>query len=155
MATRENVGARRALLVAAATYVDSGFARLRAPIVDALASVLEDPTLGGFELRRLVNVPTEQIKREIEGFVDDARLNDLLLLYMSGHAAVDDQHNRPRSAVLHHVADEAVLDRRCAQAFGQVARPRLELGTPRFSVVWSLVPKSDGAGSRRSPSRCR
>jgi Caspase domain len=90
MATGESVGARRALLVAAETYADPGLARLRAPIgdVEALASVLEDPTLGAFELRRLVNLPTEQIKREIEGFFDDARLNDLLLLYMSGHGVL-------------------------------------------------------------------
>ena len=90
MATSESVGARRALLVAASTYADPGLARLRAPIgdVEALASVLEDPTLGAFELRRLVNLPTEQIKREIEGFFDDARLNDLLLLYMSGHGVL-------------------------------------------------------------------
>jgi uncharacterized caspase-like protein len=90
MATGESVGARRALLVAAETYADPGLARLRAPIgdVEALASVLEDPTLGAFELRRLVNLPTEEIKREIEGFFDDARLNDLLLLYMSGHGVL-------------------------------------------------------------------
>ena len=90
MATGESVGARRALLVAAATYADPGLASLRAPIgdVEALASVLEDPTLGAFELRRLVNQPTELIKREIEGFFDDARLNDLLLLYMSGHGVL-------------------------------------------------------------------
>ena len=90
MATGESVGARRALLVAAATYADPGLARLRAPIgdVEALGSVLEDPTLGAFELRRLVDLPTEQIKREIEGFFDDARLNDLLLLYMSGHGVL-------------------------------------------------------------------
>lgn len=90
MATGESVGARRALLVAAETYTDPGLARLRAPIgdVEALASVLEDPTLGAFELRRLVNLPTEQIKREIEGFFDDARLSDLLLLYMSGHGVL-------------------------------------------------------------------
>jgi uncharacterized caspase-like protein len=45
--------------------------------------------LGGFELRRLVNRPTEETKREIEGFfLEGAGLHDLLLLYVSGHGVL-------------------------------------------------------------------
>ena len=164
MATGENVGARRALLVAAATYADPGLASLRAPIgdVEGLASVLEDPTLGAFELRRLVNQPTELIKREIEGFFDDARLNDLLLLYMSGHGvlsqtrrfyfatsstqlrwlratAIEDsfisdvmQHSRARSIVL-------IVD--CCHS-GAFAKGLVPKSTPGVDVV----PRFEGRG---------
>ena len=81
---------RRALLVATATYSDAGLAALRAPVgdVQALAGVLRDRSICGFEVTELIDRPTEEIKREIEGFFDDARREDLLLLYFSGHGVL-------------------------------------------------------------------
>ncbi len=81
---------RRALLVASGTYADAGLARLRAPAgdVDALAGVLGDESIGGFEVRELVDRPTDEVKRAIEGFFGDARPDDLLLLYFSGHGVL-------------------------------------------------------------------
>ena len=81
---------RRALLVATGTYSDPGLAGLRAPTgdVDALAEVLEDGSIGEFEVSRLVDHSTEELKREIEGFFGDARRDDLLLLYFSCHGVL-------------------------------------------------------------------
>lgn len=78
------------MLVAADEYVDPALTRLRAPVGDvtALAEVLKEATLGDFEVRRLINRPTEETKREIESFFEEARPGDLLLLYMSGHGVL-------------------------------------------------------------------
>ena len=83
-------GRRLALLVATSTYSDSGLAALRAPTGDvrSLASVLGDGAIGGFEVRELVDRPTEELKREIEGFFGAGRPKDLLLLYVSGHGVL-------------------------------------------------------------------
>jgi uncharacterized caspase-like protein len=83
-------GRRRALLVATATYADPGLAALRAPTSDvvALAAVLGDQAIGGFEVRELVDRPTEELRQEIESFFGDGRPKDLLLLYVSGHGVL-------------------------------------------------------------------
>jgi hypothetical protein len=82
--------ARKALLVSTATYSDAGLAALRAPTGDvaALADVLHDGSIGDFEVGELVDRPTEEIKRQIEAFFADARPEDLLLLYFSGHGVL-------------------------------------------------------------------
>src|SRR4051812_16396025 len=83
-------GRRRALLVATARYGDPGLAGLRAPTGDvaALSSVLGDESIGGFEVRELVDRPTEQLRRDIETFFGKGRPHDLLLLYVSGHGVL-------------------------------------------------------------------
>jgi Caspase domain/FG-GAP-like repeat/FG-GAP repeat len=143
---------RRALLVATATYADPGLAALRAPTgdVEALAGVLEDGSIGEFEVTRLVDRPTEELKKEIEGFFGGARRDDLLLLYFSCHGvlsqsrrfyfatattalqwlratAIEDgfvndvvQHSRARSVVL-------VLDCCHSGAFGKGLTPKSAL----------------------------
>ncbi len=90
MATADAVRRRRALLIASGTYLDPGLARLRAPTADvrALAEVLGDDAIGGFDVRQAVDESTENVKREIEGFFVDSRLDDLLLLYFSGHGVL-------------------------------------------------------------------
>jgi hypothetical protein len=81
---------RRALLIASATYVDPGLAALRAPTGDvvSLADVLADEAIGGFEVERLVDEPTDTIKKRIEDFFRDSRRQDLLLFYFSGHGVL-------------------------------------------------------------------
>jgi len=143
---------RRALLVATGDYSDPGLAGLRAPTgdVDALAAVLEDGAIGEFEVTRLVDRPTEDLKKEIEGFFGDARRDDLLLLYFSCHGvlsqsrrfyfatattalnllratAIEDsfvndvmQHSRARSIVL-------ILDCCHSGAFGRGLTPKSAL----------------------------
>ncbi|NUT57030.1 MAG: caspase family protein, partial [Thermoleophilia bacterium] len=83
-------GRRRALLIATATYGDPGLAALRAPTGDvaALAGVLGDEAIGGFEVRELIDRPTEELRAEIEEFFGEGRPPDLLLLYVSGHGVL-------------------------------------------------------------------
>ena len=83
-------GRRRALLVATANYSDAGLAALRAPTSDvrSLGEVLSDDAIGGFEVRELIDRPTEELKQEIEGFFGDGRPKDLLMLYVSGHGVL-------------------------------------------------------------------
>jgi hypothetical protein len=85
-----SAGRRRALLIATATYSDPGLAALRAPTGDvaALAGVLGDEAIGGFEVRELIDRPTEELRAEIEEFFGDGRPPDLLLLYVSGHGVL-------------------------------------------------------------------
>jgi uncharacterized caspase-like protein len=81
---------RRALLVATASYDDPALAALRAPTGDvaALAAVLGDAEIGGFEVQQLIDRPTEELRKEIETFFDEGRPHDLLLLYVSGHGVL-------------------------------------------------------------------
>ncbi len=83
--------ARAALIVAAYAFEDPKFAQLRAPARDAeaLAAVLADPDIGGFEVTTLVNQRADEVSQEIEGFFADRAPDDLLLLYFSGHGVKD------------------------------------------------------------------
>src|SRR3954469_20774626 len=83
-------GRRQALLIATAAYSDPGLAALRAPTGDvaALAGVLGDEAIGDFEVRKLIDRPTEDLRGEIEEFFGDGRPRDLLLLYVSGHGVL-------------------------------------------------------------------
>jgi hypothetical protein len=67
-------GERRALLIATDSYTDPALTKLGAPTGDvrAPAEVLGDPEIGGFDVRELLNQPTEAVKQEIEGFFGDA-----------------------------------------------------------------------------------
>ena len=89
-ATDPQARRRRALLIATGSYSDPGLAGLRAPAgdVDSLAEVLADGSIGQFEVQELVDRPTEEIKRAIEGFFAEARRADLLFLYFSGHGVL-------------------------------------------------------------------
>ncbi|MGH8895735.1 MAG: caspase family protein [Egibacteraceae bacterium] len=83
--------AKAALLVASSDYHDQKFQQLRAPArdVDALAHVLGDPAIGGFDVRTLLNEPSWQVSEEIEAFFADRKPDDLLLLYFSCHGIKD------------------------------------------------------------------
>src|SRR4051812_42098235 len=83
-------GERRGLLGATDAYTNPGLTRLRAPTGDlrALAEVLTDRSIGGFEVHELINRSTADVAQEIEGFFEEARLTDLLLLYISGHGVL-------------------------------------------------------------------
>jgi uncharacterized caspase-like protein len=85
-------GSRSALIVASDSYADPGLGRLRAPASDAeaLAAVLRDPQIGGFEVRTLLNAPAHEVNLAVEEFFDDRRPDDLLLLHVSGHGVKDE-----------------------------------------------------------------
>ncbi|WP_246025166.1 caspase family protein [Saccharopolyspora antimicrobica] len=86
---------RRALLIATDSYSDKTFHRLRTPRADAdaLAAVLIDPAIGGYEVETLHNPPAHEANLAIEDLFAAARMDDLVLLYVSGHGIKDD-HGR-------------------------------------------------------------
>jgi hypothetical protein len=84
---------RLALIVASSEYHDSTLQRLRAPGHDAeaLADVLRDPAIGAFDVRTLLNLPSNELLRGIAEYCADSRPTDLLLLYFSCHGILDDR----------------------------------------------------------------
>ncbi|MFC6159324.1 caspase, EACC1-associated type [Kribbella jiaozuonensis] len=103
------MGRRRALLVATYEYEDTAMRRLVAPAQDAeaLARVLEDPDIAGFEVEVLVNEPESRVGRAIARFYATSERDDLTLFYFSGHglkdengrlylAMKDTEHDSPR-----------------------------------------------------------
>ncbi|MEV0389322.1 caspase family protein [Nonomuraea sp. NPDC050643] len=85
-------GRRMALIVAGDEYQDPGLRRLRAPALDAeaLARVLGDEAIGGFDVRTMLNEPTAVVNEAVEDFFADRHPDDLLLLHFSGHGVKDD-----------------------------------------------------------------
>lgn len=84
-------GRRSALIVACDDYQDSALQKLRAPTRDAeaLTRVLQDPLIGGFEVRSLVNEPAHVVTEAVEEFFTDRGTEDLLLLHFSCHGVKD------------------------------------------------------------------
>lgn len=85
-------GARSALIIASREYQDPGLRQLRAPVHDAeaLARVLEDPNIGGFEIRTLIDTSSYKVCEAVEDFFADRSPDDLLLLHFSGHGVKDE-----------------------------------------------------------------
>jgi outer membrane protein assembly factor BamB len=85
-------GTRSALIVASDDYTDPGLRQLRAPARDAeaLAMVLRDPAIGGFEVRTLLNQPAHEVNLAVEEFFADRRPGDLLLVHFSCHGVKDE-----------------------------------------------------------------
>ncbi|MGW4354647.1 caspase family protein [Nocardia sp. NPDC004582] len=83
---------RFALVVATYTFSDPGLRQLTAPAHDAeaLAEVLADPAIGGFEVTTLINKPHYEVGAAVGDFFADRRCDDLTLLYFSGHGLKDD-----------------------------------------------------------------
>jgi hypothetical protein len=86
------MGRRVALLIATDTHQDSDLRRLTAPGGDvaALAAVLGDPDVAGFEVTTLVNQPHHEVGEALGAFVRDRRSDDLALLYFTGHGLKDE-----------------------------------------------------------------
>ncbi|MFG6200277.1 caspase domain-containing protein [Nonomuraea sp. JJY05] len=85
-------GRRLALIVASDEFGDPGLRRLRAPALDAeaLARVLGDEAIGGFDVRTMLNESTSVVNEAVEEFFADCQPDDLLLLHFSGHGVKDD-----------------------------------------------------------------
>ncbi|MEU6201382.1 caspase family protein [Streptomyces sp. NPDC047061] len=86
------MGRRLALLIATYDYQDTGLQQLTAPAHDAeaLAAVLRNPDIAGFEVTTLVNEPHHLVGEAIGDFYRDRRRDDLALLYFTGHGLKDD-----------------------------------------------------------------
>ncbi len=88
------MGVKLALIIGNSVYRDETLARLKAPDADvgALADVLLDPEVGGFQdAKLLVNLSAASVRRAIANFYASKARDDLLLLYFSGHGVLDDQ----------------------------------------------------------------
>ena len=85
---------RLALIIGSSYYTDSRLTKLKTPDADvgALADLLIDPELGGFDDVKLVpNMASHFVRREIANFFSRKNRTDLLLLYFSGHGVLDDR----------------------------------------------------------------
>ncbi|MGH8601986.1 MAG: caspase, EACC1-associated type, partial [Gammaproteobacteria bacterium] len=84
---------RLALLVATYRYQDTGLRQLTAPGHDAeaLADVLRNAEIAGFDVTILVNEPHHVVGRAIGEFYRNRRRDDLTLLYFTGHGLKDDE----------------------------------------------------------------
>ncbi|MFJ5730856.1 caspase family protein [Streptomyces paradoxus] len=78
---------RHALIIANDRYADQGLKKLRAPAQDAAAleKVLHDPQIGDFEVEVVHNASADLMRRRIQGFFNDRRRADTLLLHFSCH----------------------------------------------------------------------
>ncbi|MEU0999812.1 caspase family protein [Streptomyces tibetensis] len=78
---------RHALIIANDRYADQGLKKLRAPAQDAAAleRVLHDPQIGDFEVEVVHNASADLMRRRIQGFFNDRRRADTLLLHFSCH----------------------------------------------------------------------
>ncbi|MGW2721739.1 caspase, EACC1-associated type [Streptomyces sp. NPDC001492] len=83
---------RLALLVATYEHDDPGLSRLTAPAHDAeaLAEVLRDPAVAGFDVTLLVNEPHYRVGEAVGDLFDGRRSDDLVLLYFTGHGLKDE-----------------------------------------------------------------
>jgi hypothetical protein len=72
---------RVALIIASYEYQDPDLQQLVAPAQDAeaLARVLENPVIGGFEVQSLLNEPSYKVNEAIEAFFTGRKRDDLLL----------------------------------------------------------------------------
>ena len=83
---------KSALIIANSQYEDPILRQLIAPAHDAeaLAQVLSDPAISGFEVQTVLNEPHYNVQREIEALFADRNRGDLLLLYFSCHGVTDE-----------------------------------------------------------------
>jgi hypothetical protein len=86
------MGRRLAMIIATYEYQDSALRQLTAPAHDAeaLATVLKDPAIAGYDVTTLINQPHHRVGEAIGDFYRDRRRDDLTLLYFSGHGLKDD-----------------------------------------------------------------
>ncbi|MCA1603942.1 MAG: caspase family protein, partial [Acidobacteria bacterium] len=83
---------RLALLVATYRYQNAGLCQLTSPAydADALANVLRDPDIAGFDVTALINEPQHVVWRAIGEFYKNRHRDDLTFLYFTGHGVKDD-----------------------------------------------------------------
>ncbi|MGA8979458.1 MAG: caspase family protein, partial [Pedococcus sp.] len=76
-------GRRAALIVASDEFEHSGLSRLQAPRADAdaLAGVLGDPEIGGFQVEVVHNAPSHAVQAHVEDLFAEGQPQDLLLLH--------------------------------------------------------------------------
>ena len=113
------MGRRSALLVGTYDYSDTRLQRLAAPgrDVEALAEVLADPEIAGFDVTTLINKPHHVVGEAIGDFYDGLRTDDLALLYITGHGVKDD-HRASAKSVVRCVARISAGQQQCDRVLG-------------------------------------
>lgn len=106
-------GARNALIVASSDYADPELRQLQTPATDAraLEAVLRDPGIGGFEVRTLLNRPSQEVTLAVEEFFADRQPDDMLLVHFSCHGIKDEDgelYFAMANSMLHRLASTAV-----------------------------------------------
>jgi hypothetical protein len=128
------VGRRRALLVATDTYDDATFRQLLAPRNDvaALSTVLSDSAIGEYDVLPILhNAPMRSAMLAIEDLLADARLDDLVLLYFSGHGVKND------AGELYLPSTNSRHDRLASTAVSALwIRQRMDASRCRRIMVW-------------------
>lgn len=83
---------RFALIIASGHFDDPALQGLVTPGQDAegLARVLCDPEVANFEVKPLIDKPSDELRNEIEAFFSDRQRDDFLLIYFSTHGIKDD-----------------------------------------------------------------
>jgi ABC-type branched-subunit amino acid transport system substrate-binding protein len=89
----EPVGRSLALIIATSSYSDPTLTRLRAPGRDArdLAQVLDDKTIGGYDVETVLDATADTIRRRVAQFCARGGPHDLALLYLSCHGVLDER----------------------------------------------------------------
>jgi caspase domain-containing protein len=82
---------RIAILIGNETYLDPGLANLGGPANDvaALASVLEHPERGGYDVRRFIDRPASEVWGALDEAFGEAQFGDEMLIYYAGHGKLD------------------------------------------------------------------
>jgi len=85
---------RVALLVACAHYLDDDLRRLNAPWqdVDGLATLLSNPSVGGFAVETLLDPSSTELRAGLDNFFAELDRDQTALFYFSGHG-YRDRHN--------------------------------------------------------------
>jgi hypothetical protein len=127
-------GRRRALVVAVDAYEHPGLRRLPSAAADAqaLAGVLGDPAVGGFDVEVVRNEAAYEIQARIEDLFAEARADDVLLLHFSGHGLKNDRGE------LFFAARTTRPDRLASSAVPADFVQRCLAATPSRSVVLLL-----------------
>ena len=85
------MGGRYALLVSCGDYKDQYFTPLTKAKsnIDDLKNLLENPAIGNFEVKTILNPSSGSLRRSIDEFFSGRKKDDTLLLYYSGHGEMD------------------------------------------------------------------
>ncbi len=83
--------ARRSALLIACNKFGEEFSPLQAPVREAeeLSAVLQDESIGGFDVKLMCNQTSSEILEAIHAFFDNSTVDDTLLLYLAGHGTLD------------------------------------------------------------------
>ncbi|MEZ4869693.1 MAG: caspase family protein [Caldilineaceae bacterium] len=84
-------GNRYAIIIGTSDFEDMRLSRLASPAMDAmkLAQILQNRNIGTYDVKMFLNSSSYSVNRAIEGFFDNRRREDTLLLYYSGHGIKD------------------------------------------------------------------